>query len=370
MALKFRRRQKVFPGVYLNFSAQGISTTIGVKGFSVNFNNSGTYLNTGIPGTGLYDRHKIGGRHKLEDDNTSESSGNAPEFEKYLFLPQKLEGEIKSKDANEVTSQGLLELKETLLAAYEEKKEIEKEITELEKKVKNAKIFLIISKILIIGFLFKLFDENFREKSEYLEELKNQLKECKVYINIELTENKIEQYNILKNVFHRLTQCQNIWDMTSSVENTDNRSSASQSVTRDETTIGLKTIPFLNADYEAMFFENKNGSDIYIYPGFVAFFDDSHNFGLVELKDLEIIYSDSKFLEQEVVPSDAKIIGKTWAKVNNNGTPDKRFKDNYEIPIVKYGELKFISGTGVFEVFLFSNSEAGKAYSVAYDNYK
>lgn len=370
MALKFRRRQKVFPGVYLNFSSKGISTTIGVKGLSVNFNKSGTYLNTGIPGTGLYDRQKIGGRQKSNIKNIPEQSGSTPELEKYFFLPKKLEGEIKSKDANEVTSQGLLDLKETLLAAYEEKREIEKEIVELEKKVKNAKTIRIISKVLIVGFIIKWFDENYFEKSEYLEDLRNQLKECKVHIDIELAQNKSEQYNTLKNAFHKLTQCQKIWDMTSAIENTDNRSSASQSVTRDETIIGLKTIPFLNADYEAMHFENKNGSDIYVYPGFVALFDDKQNFGLVELKDLDNRYSDSQFLEQQGVPSDAQIIGKTWAKVNKNGTPDKRFKDNYEIPIVKYGELKFKSGTGVYEVFLFSNSEAGKVYGETYEKYK
>lgn len=370
MAFKFRRRQKLFPGVYLNFSSKGISTTIGVKGLSVNFNKSGTYLNTGIPGTGLYDRQKIEGRQKSNNSNLPEQSGSTPELEKYLFLPKKLEGEIKSKDANEVTSQGLLDLKETLLAAYEEKREIEKEISELEKKVKNAKTIQIISKVLIVGFVIKWFDENYLEKSEYLEDLKNQLKECKVHIDIELAENKNEQYNILKNTFYKLTQCEKIWDMTSAIENTDNRSSASQSITRNETTIGLKTIPFLNADYEAMHFKNKNGSDIYVYPGFVAMFDDKQNFGLVELKDLEIRYSDSQFLEEQGVPNDAQIIGKTWAKVNKNGTPDKRFKDNYEIPLVKYGELKFKSGTGVYEVFLFSNSEAGKIYGEAYEKYK
>ena len=92
-----------------------------------------------------------------------------------------------------------------------------------------------------------------------------------------------------------------------------------------------------------MYFKNVNGSDIYIYPGFITLFDDKENFGLIELSELEINYADSKFLEEESIPSDATIIGKTWAKVNKNGTPDKRFKGNYEIPIAKYGELKFKS---------------------------
>lgn len=53
--MRFRRKAKLFPGVYLNFSKSGISTTIGVPGASINLGKQGTYLNTGIPGTGLYD---------------------------------------------------------------------------------------------------------------------------------------------------------------------------------------------------------------------------------------------------------------------------------------------------------------------------
>ena len=67
MGLKFRRRKKIFPGVYLNFSATGISTTVGFPGLSLNFNKKGTYLNTGIPGSGIYDRKKVSTNTKDSD---------------------------------------------------------------------------------------------------------------------------------------------------------------------------------------------------------------------------------------------------------------------------------------------------------------
>lgn len=62
--MKFRKRKKILPGVYVNFSKSGISTTIGGKGLSVNVGKRGSYLNTSIPGTGLYNRIKVntGGR--------------------------------------------------------------------------------------------------------------------------------------------------------------------------------------------------------------------------------------------------------------------------------------------------------------------
>ena len=59
MGWRFRRTKKIAPGIRLNFSKSGISTTVGKRGASVNFGNRGTFLNLGIPGTGIYSREKI-----------------------------------------------------------------------------------------------------------------------------------------------------------------------------------------------------------------------------------------------------------------------------------------------------------------------
>ena len=59
MAWRFRKRFQILPGVKLNISKSGHSATVGKKGASVNITKNGAYLNTGIPGTGLYRRDKI-----------------------------------------------------------------------------------------------------------------------------------------------------------------------------------------------------------------------------------------------------------------------------------------------------------------------
>lgn len=64
MAWNYRKRVKLFPGVYLNFSKSGMSTSIGPKGAKVTFGKNGTFLNTSIPGTGLYSRQKIANGNK------------------------------------------------------------------------------------------------------------------------------------------------------------------------------------------------------------------------------------------------------------------------------------------------------------------
>lgn len=59
MAIRFRKRIKLMPGVHINLSKSGISTTVGPRGASVNVGKKGTYLTTSIPGTGISARTKL-----------------------------------------------------------------------------------------------------------------------------------------------------------------------------------------------------------------------------------------------------------------------------------------------------------------------
>jgi len=59
MAWNYRKRIKIAPGVHVNLSKRGISTSVGPKGAKVTFGKGGTYLNKSILGTGLYSREKI-----------------------------------------------------------------------------------------------------------------------------------------------------------------------------------------------------------------------------------------------------------------------------------------------------------------------
>ncbi len=74
MAWNWRKRKSIIPGVRLNFGRKGISTTIGPRGASMTFGPNGTYFNTSIPGTGLYNRQRIGGRNK-NTQMTTDNSG-------------------------------------------------------------------------------------------------------------------------------------------------------------------------------------------------------------------------------------------------------------------------------------------------------
>ena len=73
MGWRFRKSVKIAPGIRLNFSKSGISTSVGVKGARITFGPDGTYVNTGIPGTGLYNREKVSFKHS-ENTTYNENS--------------------------------------------------------------------------------------------------------------------------------------------------------------------------------------------------------------------------------------------------------------------------------------------------------
>lgn len=53
MGFRFRKSIKILPGIRLNLSKSGVSTSIGRPGLTVNLKNGKTTTTVGVPGTGL-----------------------------------------------------------------------------------------------------------------------------------------------------------------------------------------------------------------------------------------------------------------------------------------------------------------------------
>jgi hypothetical protein len=364
--MRFRRRAKLFPGVYLNFSKTGISTTIGVKGASINFNKQGTFLNTGIPGTGIYNRQKIDGGKKTQNIPTEDT---ASPIESY---PSEVIGAIKTEQAEATTTEGLQELKKTLLDCYQERNDLKKEIGKAKNNLIFATILLVLSYILIFGLFIKWFKENKKDKREFLDDLKKQLEHCFVNIDIDADDQIDKRYFVLLDTYKNLLTSERIWDITSSVsvDQRATRSAAATAITRRVVKFGFGNIDIIKSKYDALHFENANGGDIYIYPAFVVIVDAQKKFGLVDIRELDFDFHGQRFMEEEKVPNDATVVDHTWAKVNKNGSPDKRFKDNYQIPICKYGDIELTSSTGLNEAYSISNFDKSEKFADAMIEYQ
>ena len=53
-SFRFYRRLKIAPGITLNFSKSGVSTSLGPRGAKVTIGKKGVRKTFGIPGTGMY----------------------------------------------------------------------------------------------------------------------------------------------------------------------------------------------------------------------------------------------------------------------------------------------------------------------------
>jgi hypothetical protein len=82
MGFRFRRSFKIMPGVRLNVSKSGVSTSIGTRGATVNFSERGTKTTVGIPGTGL-SYSEMSPPEKPSEHPTSDSD---PEGTKNLLI--------------------------------------------------------------------------------------------------------------------------------------------------------------------------------------------------------------------------------------------------------------------------------------------
>jgi hypothetical protein len=79
---RFRRSVSVLPGIRLNFSGSGVSTSVGVKGATVNFGRHGQRTTLGLPGTGLsHSTFSPNNAHSPEEI----SSGSAETQNSYWF---------------------------------------------------------------------------------------------------------------------------------------------------------------------------------------------------------------------------------------------------------------------------------------------
>jgi len=191
-------------------------------------------------------------------------------------------------------------------------------------------------------------------------------------MQFETSEAARKAWGHLVRCFDTLRASTRIWDITSDrdVHRVIERSAASRNIDRKPVKLDFSSSDLIHFDGRAMRFGNANGEEILIYPGMVLMPRADGAFALIDLREVQLAFELQNFIEHEQVPSDSKLVGETWAKVNKNGSPDLRFKDNYRIPIALYGKMLFTSTGGVEEEYQFSNAEAAMAFGRAFDSYK
>lgn len=98
---------------------------------------------------------------------------------------------------------------------------------------------------------------------------------------------------------------------------------------------------------------------LYFFPDRILIIE-RRSVGAVSYGELYLDCNNTRFVEDGLVPPDTIVVDYTWSYVNKNGGPDRRFKNNRQIPVVLYSELHFHSSTGLNEMIQVSRPDTGK----------
>ncbi len=88
-------------------------------------------------------------------------------------------------------------------------------------------------------------------------------------------------------------------------------------------------------------------------------------FSDVPYDQLSVEFASTRYIESGRVPRDAVQVGTTWKYVNVKGGPDRRYKDNPQIPILQYAETRLASPGGLAWTVQCSKVEAARAATAA-----
>jgi len=337
----------------------------------------GTYVNVGLPGTGLSYRTKISHgprteRH-VEPLRATPPTQFIPTIES---LPTHDEQQIHSGAVSSMTSAGLGELKRLIneaalhrIALSEATKIDENNLARAERKLALARAFIIRLFTQRVVPRLVAQAEDAREK---LEDCRAQLDGCYVDIDFGLDDATTGTFAAMCRSFEALRSSQKIWDITATVQ-TDRireRTTATQRISRSPVQFNFSQVDIVRSKYQTMRFGNVSELEVHLYPGFLLTREPGTDFALIEWKDAAIQFMISRFIEEETVPSDSEVVGHSWAKANKDGSPDRRFNNNYQIPVAKYGELWFRSPTGLLEAYLVSNCGNAENFASAVVHHK
>lgn len=156
-----------------------------------------------------------------------------------------------------------------------------------------------------------------------------------------------------------------VWHIASSAQVSDRKyhAGASNLVKRSRTFVQRQQPPFVKSNVSTVAI-GVGAQVLHFFPDRVLVYA-PNGVGAVSYQDLELEVSSSRFIESDHVPSDARVVGSTWQYVNKSGGPDRRFKNNRQLPICLYDELVLRSSTGLNELLQVSRADVAGEFARA-----
>ena len=334
-----------------NLSKSGVGISTGIKGFRVGTGPRGNYIHMGRGG--FYYRKTFS---NPSDSNREPSASR--QHEKFQDIP-----DLGQEPLNEIESSNIMQLVDSSSAEL---------VAEMNKKRQmfNLWPYVAVLGTVLTFFSYVIFEipnlsmaiAIFTVVFTMFIYIKDKLKKTTVLLYE--FEPEIESlYKKLHEVFKQLSSSSRIWHIEAEgiVRDHKRNAGATSVIKRTAISLGTGNPPNVKTNISVPYIP-VGKQTLYFFPDMMIVFE-PHGVGAVSYSNLNIIVENTKFIEEENVPADTKIVDTTWKYVNKKGGPDKRFKDNRELPVVLYEDINLTSATGLNERIEISKTGYGEKLS-------
>lgn len=173
-----------------------------------------------------------------------------------------------------------------------------------------------------------------------------------ITINYDFSKETIDDVNELIANLQQINKCSARWQVMSSSHTDKARinAGANNLITRKKLKATSNNDYFITSNINYCVLNVVKGKIMFL-PNIVVYIKNG-KVSLIKYSDFKLEHSISHFRETDPVPKDATILDYTWKYVNNNGTPDKRYKDNVKIAICQYCTFTFNLDSAVENVMV------------------
>ena len=330
MGFRYRKSIRLGGGFRVNLSTKGIGYSWGVKGYRVTKTADGrTRQTVSVPGTGISYVDEHGPRRG--------SSGTAAQVEPvdpyagYTDVEQ-----VKSADINTLSSDAYAELI--------------KQVTKIKTVQGFAIILTLLSAVVAQWFFYLCVAACIALFVIY---------RCDVEYEFDDTEQA--KWDKLSAAWRAVASSQSLQEITTyaNAKNAKTNAGIKRSIETTKMSAGGKLPWYLRTNIKPVIFSFRE-CRLAIMPDRILIIG-KKKLGALDYSDVKIEISAIGFLEQGPAPKDSEFVQYVWGYANKDGSPDKRYANNKQFPIYKYGRIEITSPDGLNIKFMCSNEKASDA---------
>jgi hypothetical protein len=161
-----------------------------------------------------------------------------------------------------------------------------------------------------------------------------------------------------------LASSEKIWRVPDRPDRAQKAADGALPAAREPARVGLLETPGIRANVPIWGIDARD-KKMFFFPEGVLIYQGERYEG-ISYKSFKVSFDPARFFEEEAVPGDAEVVDRTWRYTKDDGSPDRRYAPNPEIPVVLYGLLQVTGPSGLSVRLQVSNRAAADRFARAF----